>query len=64
MKYRFRKDLEKVGYVPSKILLVKYYGKIEEYIGEFIALLFFRSRGYLTMDFGPCTGFKSSDVTC
>ncbi|MBO3769103.1 MAG: hypothetical protein JTT15_01655 [Candidatus Brockarchaeota archaeon] len=53
-----------MGYVPSKILLVKYYGKIEEYIGEFIALLFFRSRGYLTMDFGPCTGFKSSDVTC
>jgi len=63
-KDHVRKGLEKEGYDPSKVLLVDYYGKIEENIGEFIALMFFRSRGYLTLNFGPYTGVRAPDVTC
>jgi hypothetical protein len=63
-KDSIRRTLEKEGFTPSTILLVDYYGNIEENIGEFIALLFFRGRGYLTMNFGPYTGVRSPDVTC
>jgi hypothetical protein len=61
---KIRKELEEKGYDLSKILFIPLYGKIEENIGEFISLFYFRKLGYLTTVLVPFTGIRAPDVTC
>lgn len=63
-KRKIQDDLKEAGYDPVKTLLVPLYEKVEENIGEFISLMFFRSKGFLTTSFVPSTGVRIPDVTC
>lgn len=63
-KYRIRKELKEKGYDLTKILFVPLDGKIEENVGEFIALFYFRKLGYLTTVLVPFTGVRVPDITC
>ncbi len=62
--YRISKELEEKGHDLTKLLFVPLYGKIEENIGEFISLFYFRKLGYLTTVLVPFTGVRVPDVTC
>jgi len=63
-KYRIKKELEEKGYDLTKVLFIPLYGRIEENIGEFISLFYFRKLGYLTTVLTPFTGVRAPDVTC
>ena len=62
--YKIKKELEEKGYDLTKVLFIPLYGRIEENIGKFISLFYFRKLGYLTTVLTPFTGVKEPDVTC
>ena len=62
--YKIKKELEEKGYDLTKVLFIPLYGKIEENVGKFISLFYFRKLGYLTTVLVPFTGVRVPDVTC
>nr|MCR5854374.1 hypothetical protein [Thermodesulfobacteriota bacterium] len=52
-KYRIKKEFKEKGYDLTKVLFIPLYGRIEENIGKFISLFYFRKSGYLTTVLTP-----------
>lgn len=60
---RAREEIKKKGYDADKVIFIPT-TDIEENIGEFISLFYFRNSGYITTVGAPYTGVRAPDVTC
>lgn len=62
-KNRAREEIRRYGYDPDRVVFHPIVD-IEEEIGEFISLFYFRHLGFITTVGAPKTGVKAPDVTC